>query len=131
MSAYEQLREANIARNNARLDSLGLLSDKRKISEAAEAEKKKGRKRKKAPPAMTPPTRRSSRASVKPDRIQVGYAGYYKAERSWGGGDDDEGGDETGSDEDDDEAALLAKSKSEEALQKMRSEMALHNLRIT
>ena len=65
MSTYEQLREANIARNQLKMKELGLPSEAPKLGNKAAADPaRKSRKRRRAVPAEG--TRRSLRASSLP-----------------------------------------------------------------
>ena len=114
LSDYEKLREAKIARNNARLSSLGLLNAAEKMRSTVKGAKD-AKKKPKAAKKTTPPSKRrtSSRISKKPDALVVGGPGYFKAEKI------------SSSDCSDDESSSSSaiESKSEEIISKMRLEM--------
>ena len=121
-----KLREANIARNNARLELLGLTGLKASIAKSSKPSLPTKKRKKVATVTPTAPTRRSKRATSKPDRIQVGGKDYWKSERVWGADDDDH---DTSSYEGSDDEPVT--SKTAQDLARMKEEMELLRTRIS
>lgn len=93
MSAYEQQRLENIARNNDVLESLGLLTKDPAIKPSAEKKPPSKRKHEAAEPIWpSEPSRRSERVRLQPARYAGGLSDKYFSSEAIEDDDDDDDG---------------------------------------